>query len=366
MKKKLMYCVLLFFCVWSMDGLAQTAALDLQKYNAYRERLRTEFMFCAQDGRVQGAYLPAELRKTDAYGYRIAYLADGTWWQGHYVAMLATEYARLRKDGDTASAAQTLEELRKALQVYDRLDLEAEGCWNGEASLNGFYLRDDVPASLKDTFAVQVVNGDYTRRCGDLQTTSNGPSQDQAWASYPGLALVCALVDDEAVKEHAASIACRLVQAMQYTDARGKESWQVVNPVTGAVMQPSTDIQWLKYAHAQAYKVITGNTCTFGDAASVSSRQLWQLIQQYFTLDRNGHFNWYGVLSLSAVINEKPGFQGTVYDWLTEKCQVAARFALRTSFECCTCRRGSSLCPLRRAGQDACSMAHAFLVLSLA
>lgn len=328
MKKKLMYCVLLFFCVWSMDGLAQTAALDLQKYNAYRERLRTEFMFCAQDGRVQGAYLPAELRKTDAYGYRIAYWADGTWWQGHYVAMLATEYARLRKDGDTASAAQTLEELRKALQVYDRLDLEAEGCWNGEASLNGFYLRDDVPASLKDTFAVQVVNGDYTRRCGDLQTTSNGPSQDQAWASYLGFALVLQLVDEPQaadVRAQAVAVARRMIEGMQYTDKNGKEYWQVMNPVNGLLVQKEGDIRWLKYAHAKAFEKLTGQPTTFGKAASYTTSRTFSLIQNNFLIDKYGHFNWYGVMALSTLINEKGREGNCTYDWLVNRTRAIAR-----------------------------------------
>lgn len=299
---------------------AQSPMENFRKYDVFRQRLREDFMLDTKNADCQAGCLPMECRRVSADGKVTAYWADGTWWLGHYVAVLATEYRRLQLEKEMETASETLADLQRALSVYDRLDREAECCWGADTSTNGFYLRDDVPAIFCDSFGVDEILSDYVRKCGNPESVSNGPSQDQAWASYPGLALVCALVDDEAVKEHAASIACRLVQAMQYTDARGKESWQVVNPVTGAVMQPSTDIQWLKYAHAQAYKVITGNTCTFGDAASVSSRQLWQLIQQYFTLDRNGHFNWYGVLSLSAVINEKPGFQGTVYDWLTEKC----------------------------------------------
>lgn len=326
--KKPFYLLFFIACTFCAESFAQTAALDLEKYNAYRERLKSEFMFCAQDGTVQGSYLPAELRKTDAYGYRIAYWADGTWWQGHYVGMLATEYARLRKDGDTASAAQTLDELRKALQVYDRLDLEAEGCWNGEASLNGFYLRDDVPSSLKDTFAVHVINGDYVRRCGDLKTTSNGPSQDQAWASYLGLALVLQLVDEAQaadVRSHAVAIAGRMIEGMQYTDKNGKQYWQVMNPVNGLLVQKEGDIQWLKYAHAKAYEKLTGKPTSFGKAASATSRRTFSLIQNNFLIDKYGHFNWYGVMALSTLINEKGSEGDCTYDWLVNRTQAIAR-----------------------------------------
>ena len=318
----------LLCCALCVETSAQTAALDLQKYDSFRERLKTEFMFCAQDGTVQGSYLPAELRKMDAYGYRIAYWADGTWWQGHYLALLATEYARLRKEGDTASADRTLQELKMALQVYDRLDLEAEGCWNGEAALNGFYLRDDVPERLKDTFAVQVIHGDYTRRCGDLQTTSNGPSQDQAWASYLGLALVLKLVDEPQaadLRSQAVAIAKRMIEGMQYTDEKGNEHWQVMNPVNGLLVQKEGDIQWLKYAHAKAYEKLTGQPTTFGKATSAASRRTFSLIQNNFLVDKYGHFNWYGVLALSTLINEWGNGEDCAYDWLVDRTRTIAK-----------------------------------------
>ena len=299
---------------------AQSPVENLRKYDAYGRRLRRGFMYDAGDARLQGSCLPMECRRVSADGRVTACWADGTWWLGHYVAVLATEYRRLQLEKNTPAAAVTLADLQRALCVYDRLDCEAERCWGADTSTNAFYLRDDVPADYCDRFGVDEIHSDYARKCGDSESTANGPSQDQAWASYLGLALVRALVDDEAMKEQAACIAARLVRAMQYTDRSGMESWQVVNPVTGAVLQPSTDIFWLKYAHAQAFEVLTENTCTFGNAASLSSRQLWRLIQQNFTLDKNGHYNWYGVLALSAVINEKPVLSGTTYNWLADKC----------------------------------------------
>ena len=315
--KPLFLSLSLFICCFIQ---AQSPAENLRKYDAYGRRLRSGFVYDAGDARLQGSWLPMECRRVSADGRVTAYWADGTWWLGHYVAVLATEYRRLQLEKDTPAAAAALADLQCALAVYDRLDCEAERCWGADTSTNAFYLRDDVPADFRDRFGVDEIHSDYARKCGDSESTANGPSQDQAWASYLGLALVRALVDDEAVKEQASRVAARLVRAMQHTDRSGKESWQVVNPVTGAILQPSTDIQWLKYAHAQAYKVLTGKACTFGDATAASSRQLWQLIQQNFTLDKRGHYNWYGVLALSAVINEKPALSGTTCNWLADKC----------------------------------------------
>ena len=52
---------------------------------------------------------------------------DAVWWQGHYLAVLATEYALKQRDGENTAA--TLRELRLALDVYRRLDLNAERCF---------------------------------------------------------------------------------------------------------------------------------------------------------------------------------------------------------------------------------------------
>ena len=79
--------------------------------------------------------------------------------------------------------------------MYDRLDALAEPCWGGDSCTNGFYLRDDIPAEMAGVLGVGRILSDYAQHCGDSQSLSNGPSQDQAWASFMGLALVQALTD---------------------------------------------------------------------------------------------------------------------------------------------------------------------------
>ena len=315
-------------CLFAVQLFSQTPELNRFKYDFYRMNLLERFMLFSGDGMEQGTCLPMESLRLDAEGRQTAYWADGTWWQGHYVAMLATEYARLRMEGDTLSAFSTLKELHQALRVYVRLDSMAETCWNGRPECNGFYLRDDVPQSMASSFNVQQIVSDYRRRCGDTLSTSNGPSQDQAWATYLGLALVLRLVDGDStaeVRELAVNVARQVVRGMQHTDAKGREHWQVVNPVNGFLVQKEGDIQWLKYAHARAYEVLTGDETRFGNALSVASRRTFRLIQNNFLIDKHGHFNWYGVLALSTVINEKGSAGRCTYEWLVDRTQSLAK-----------------------------------------
>ena len=324
MKKQILTVIPLVICI--VSAFSQTTELNRMKYDFYRMNLLTKFMFFSDDGMKQGSCQPMESLRSERDGGKTAYWADGTWWQGHYIALLATEYARLRMEGDTLSASSTLRELHQALRVYVRLDSMAETCWNGRPACNGFYLRDDVPGSMG--FDGLKIVSDYQRRCGDTLSTSNGPSQDQAWATYLGLALVLRLVDGDStaeVRELAANVARQMVRGMQHTDAKGREHWQVVNPVNGILVQKEGDIQWLKYAHARAYQVLTGEEIRFGKALSATSRRTFKVIQNNFLIDKHGHFNWYGVLALSTVINEKGSGGKCTYDWLVDRTQALAK-----------------------------------------
>lgn len=282
-------------------------------------------MYYTDTADVQGSNIPMEWRKTDNKGRQIGFWADGTWWQGHYVAVLATEYRRLILQKDSVEASATLHELRQALKVYERLDLEAENCWGGQPALNGFYLRDDVPADLFSILQLDGITSDYARFCGQEGSTRNAPSQDQAWATYLGLLLTEKLVGDSELNGMSARIAAHMVEAMQYTDVRGKEHWRVVNPVNGMEIQKEGDLRWLRYAHGQAYGILSGRSSVFGKSDKASSRNTWNFIQNHYDFDKDGKFNWYGVLILSAVINEKGRGASSTYEWLYKQTSALAR-----------------------------------------
>lgn len=309
---KKMTFILLF--VSSMAGLfSQTSIQNEQKYNHFRQRLRQYFMYYTGDATVKGSHLPMEWRVTKN-GKQICYWADAVWWQGHYVAVLATEYRLRQLRGQTTDS--TLAELKAALETYNRLDRNAELCWNGDTALNGFYLRDDADQTLTTALQVDVISSDYLNHCGKLPTQGNAPSQDQAWGSYLGFALTMKLVDDSVVRQEVSDIATRMIRRMQFTDENGKESWQIVNPVNGELIQTKGDIQWMQYAHAEAGKVLTGKRLDFGNSHRSQWKTIWNVLQNNMLITKYGNFRWYGVMVLSTVINEWGSGSDNCYDWL--------------------------------------------------
>lgn len=294
---------------------AQNTLSNEEKYNLLRERLRTEFLYYTSNGMEQGTSLPME-RKYQTRNGVTGYWCDGTWWQGHYVALLATEYARMKREGQPTEA--TLQELRCALQVYERLDLEAEKCWGCDTfkQPNGFYLRDDIRRADTTRFGVQWINSDYQSQCGKIDTKGNAPSQDQAWGSYIGFALVQKLVDDAEVCQKVAAISEKMVSFMQHKEGNNVQ-WSIVNPVTGTEIQPQMDLIWLQYAHSTIGEMLSGHPVSMKRAAA--GRGTWNMVQDNLFISKTGNYRWYGILSMSAVMNDA-GSGKDCYKWLVKNC----------------------------------------------
>jgi len=312
------------FVLFSTFVKAQTPDDNQEKYDTFRSRLKYGMMHYSTDPSIPGTNLPME-RCYESGGKMVGYWADATWWQGHYVAVLATEYYLNKLHGE--SNAATLDELRMALATYHRLDIEAEQCWGCDTfyTPNGFYIRDDVdPNDLPFFHNIDVIHSDY-RHCGDTLSTSNTPSQDQAWGTYLGLALTLKLVDDTAIRSQAREIAKQMVKSMQYTDARGRKKWAVVNPVNGNVEQIEGDIKWLKYAHARVGTILTGEDMHFDRSGNAYWRMMWDVVQNNVFLSKTGNFRWYGIMVLSTVMNDDGRGTRQCYDWLVDKCYSLAK-----------------------------------------
>ena len=306
------------------NAKAQTPKANQEKYDFFRIRLKYEMMHYSGNAKVKGSHLPMERRYT-SNGKIIGYWADATWWQGHYVAVLATEYYLKKLHGE--NTAPTLDELRLAIQTYNRLDLEAEQCWDGDTfnTLNGFYIRDDVSDSnLFNLTTIDAVHSDY-RHCGEPNSTSNTPSQDQAWGSYLGFALTLKLVDDTSICNEVRQIAKRMVSGMQYTNAKGRKQWAVVNPVNGEIAQIEGDIKWLKYAHARVGTLLSGEDMNFDGSGNFYWREMWDVVQNNVFLSKTGNFRWYGILALSTVMNDDGRGSRSCYEWLADKCLSLAK-----------------------------------------
>lgn len=322
MEKRILLIIIL--AVISCQIFAQSKVENEKKYLSLRNRLRSEFLYYTGDGMERGTSLPMENRYISKKG-KTGYWADGTWWQGHYVALLATEYARLKREGKPTEA--TLKELRCAIDVYDRLDLRAERCWLCDTFTqpNGFYLRDDIYRADTTRFGLNWINSDHYTNCNNVNTKGNAPSQDQAWASYIGFALVEKLVDDSVLCQKVADISYRMVTGMQHMDSAQKAHWQIVNPVTGVTIQSEMDIQWLQYAHTRIGEMLSGRNVAFGRSDKGNWRSMWNIVQDNVLISNTGNFRWYGILSMSALMDEGRTGNRDCYKWLTNTCARIAK-----------------------------------------
>ena len=268
MKKVFLVFGSLLFQYMSIAQSSEMNFRNLQKYWEYKERLHDKFVLIDWGGDGMGAFIKEEFR-FERSGYSIPAVeyhpfsdqewrmrgaglgfgakaaetgqlsednnlsenerfgvlrwGDGTVNLGHYLAVLATEYALLIQNEQTIQANRTLEELFLALQAYRRLDITANRlekeraskrgitCANDALQFDGFsgwFIREDAHSTIWQEFNDPEINGavsDYSKRnretvpfhdydhpnqafqeqLGDVQ-----PSQDQISFLLFGLALV--------------------------------------------------------------------------------------------------------------------------------------------------------------------------------
>jgi len=139
---------------------------------------------------------------------------DATAFQGFYLAMLALEYANLKREGKISTLEATAEELHYALSAVIRLDKSAEEKFDLPGQWDGFFLRDDIPTDFyKDTSAVsglrfigkdgkrvECISSDYSchKNRGPVNSdTGKFTSQDQVIGLFFGFSLIQKLIPDQ-------------------------------------------------------------------------------------------------------------------------------------------------------------------------
>ena len=170
-----------------------------EKYWIYRERLKNYLV----------RSIPANSRGNDG----VLDWGDSPWMIGYWVGTLAMEYNLLTNacnSGSTDACSllnQTKQDLYDALEAINRLDYNAETSWGCSASLNGFLMRDDVPANIPqnlnsvdwlneswvspiDNFRVICINSAFTK----YVPAGSEASLDHLIGLYVGLSLVKANV----------------------------------------------------------------------------------------------------------------------------------------------------------------------------
>jgi hypothetical protein len=226
--KRILYLTLLLTAISTIIQ-AQTPVQNLGKYWNYRERLvGTNGQGGFLDvGIGQGMSLPASERnpyascKWDWYlnnnncetrkGKGRLHWGDATIYHGYYLAVLALEYANLEKTGQSITAVA--EELWYALLTVERLDSMAEVVFGKEGKLDGFFLRDDIPADFyKKKGAPKGRRFARGKNCFDCLSsalscdtlsvrTGGFISQDQVLGLFLGFSMIDKLVADKRYKD---------------------------------------------------------------------------------------------------------------------------------------------------------------------
>ena len=284
------YLLILFLIIGIYPAIAQSPIQNLKKYWYYRFRLQNDFL---KVGPNQGESIPAEAR---FYGNNTIKWADAGMYIGWYLGVLATEY-KLLYDNNQSTLAVT-QELYYALLALERLDLNAELIYTddngnpGSPTLNGFFIRDDIPANflaindnlahfnqgLTSPLSIIDVDSDYKSEIINGDGIAE-MSQDQVAHIFNGLALVSVCVDAGVVINNvqlrlfAIDITNRII-AWVRTDG-----WRIKNPVTGNNVRRGHDARPWAFGIAAAATKITGTIQQ--NFQSISLEALWQ-IQQHF------------------------------------------------------------------------------------
>ncbi len=188
--------------------ISQTPQANLDKYWAYRERLKKNFLKIGNDN---GESIPISARSI-GFAYSGAPLIDGnapsriyhtdaTIYLGHYLWVLATEYKLTANQLQAATIGteqyenlerqkqQTLIELYYAIATVNRLDEKAEAYIENNGGVpqsndrNGFLLRNDVPKEfylnfLSDYSEIFEVDADMEFTDSDWYAS---PSRGHLW-----------------------------------------------------------------------------------------------------------------------------------------------------------------------------------------
>jgi uncharacterized protein (TIGR03382 family) len=284
-------------------GHADSTAQNLEKYRRLRQRLVTEF---ASVGPSQGQSQPAPER-TDSTG-RMKW-GDGTIALGFYLGVLASEHYMLTNPGsfpgadggDATQLGKTRDELYFALLALERLDNSADAAFPSPCTttpaLNGFFLRDDVPANFHTKFpGITTIESDFI----DPALTNKEESQDQVYHVQHGLALVVALVPDSLVVQGKPLRAWAIQQAHRITQHFAKGDWTIRNPACGnrAVARGEAAIGY-SYGETLAATYITAGA--FTPTTDPFWSTIWDSLRQSTNPAYNDEDNLHMALAIMAV-----------------------------------------------------------------
>jgi MYXO-CTERM domain-containing protein len=281
---------------------ADTTAQNLDKYRALRHRLVTEFVSV---GGAQGQSQPAPERM-DNLG--LMKWGDGTIALGFYLGVLATEHYILSNPSRFPGAASatldletTRDELYYALLALERLDRDADAAFptpcTTTPSLNGFFLRDDVPADFHTHFpGITTIQSDFI----DPTLTNKEESQDQVYHVQHGLALVVALVPSTVVVQGKPLRAWAIEQASRITKHFAKGDWIIRNPAcSNRAVNRGENATGYSYGETLAAAFVTDGA--YAPTTSSFWKNIWDTLRQTSNPAYSDEDNLHMALSVMAV-----------------------------------------------------------------
>ncbi|MDC3253002.1 hypothetical protein OAU25_01985 [Crocinitomicaceae bacterium] len=281
--------------------MAQNDSINQVKYWKLRNRFVEKFV---KIGPEAGESLPAGARvpkhcidnvandgtdpaKWERSDYGEMHWGDGMIRHGHYLALLATEYALKKKYNQNLKGIRS--ELYYALYAINRLDLKAErdlALEYGTAfqgTMNGFYLREDVPEDFclnwkNDPMRFRCTNSAYyennnVAKLNDKEqgfyvkpksSYQNGPSMDQMSSLLVGLSMVHKLVDDTFVKPKDSDLGFLLVTetaniVQRIVTYASDQNWELIDVNGWPVANGGGDLAFAAFPYVLAANRITGN-----------------------------------------------------------------------------------------------------------
>lgn len=282
-------------------SIGQNDSLNQVKYWKFRNNFVEKFI---KIGPEQGESLPAgslipaacidniATDGTDPNRYKYSdygeiHWGDGMIRHGHYLALLATEYALKKKSNQDVTG--TLNELYYALFAINRLDLMAESALNSEyntgfeGTLNGFYLREDVPedfalnwkdepmkfactnsAFYENNNVAKLSDVDKNYYIKPKTSYQNVPSMDQMSSLMVGMLLIKKLVDPVYVKPKSNDQGFNIITESQAIVQRivtyaSDRNWELIDVNGWPVANGGGDLSASAYPYVMAANRITGN-----------------------------------------------------------------------------------------------------------
>lgn len=286
-----LFAIFLIPIFFGADSYAMDYSEIHEKYFRYKKRLNYFIVF----GYGKGHALLANIRNRDAWinrdgipntGDEISTHASITFGQsftrtGYLLGALSLEYALFKQAGKENDAKITLRQINDILAAFERCDLcESGPPWFMKDTLDGFYIREDLPAVLSDTMYTALnrncnndnylknriknkeygipayinqhqvecvgryndhlgyyythrfpndpgINSFYERdeKFNNYYRSQKFTSQDETIGALVGLTLCVEIVEDSATRYKAANIALRMINYLTGYKQNGRTKW---------------------------------------------------------------------------------------------------------------------------------------------